>query len=108
MPVEIWRCKHASDQAQHIVCAMITRHDAEGKDYGDMACLFRCFKMGSLGSLTTPLQRELANRNVPFHVVGGKTIFERETCLDLLAYLRLSVSGTPDDDAFERVINKRE
>jgi len=106
LPVEIWKCHYTNDQAKHIVSTMIERHEEEGVAYGDMSCLFRCFQMGKLGSLTTHIQKELAGKNVPFTVVGGKTLFERVSVLDLLAYLRLSITGSPDDYSFERVINK--
>jgi superfamily I DNA/RNA helicase len=60
--------------------------------------------MGKFGSLTKHLQEVLQSRRVPFVVVGGTGIFERETVLDLLAYLNVCVGS--DDDSFERVINK--
>ncbi|KAL7542189.1 hypothetical protein ACHAXR_011588 [Thalassiosira sp. AJA248-18] len=106
MPVEVWQCHYAQDQATHIVSSIIDRHENEGVAYGDMACLFRCFRMGKMGALNTHLQKELATKNVPFVVVGGSTIFERASVRNLLAYLCLSMRGSPDDESFERVINR--
>jgi superfamily I DNA/RNA helicase len=57
----------------------------------------RYTKKAYFGPLTNHLQEELAKRNVPFHVVGGKTLFERETVADLLSYLRLCVGA--DDES---------
>ena len=107
MPVELWRRKEAKDQAKHTVEDIVKRHDTCDVKYADMACLFQCFKMGSLGALNTQLQMELSKNGVPFTVLGGKSIFEREDVVDLLAYLRLSMTGGSDSEAFERVINKR-
>ena len=56
----------------------------------------------------TQLQKALARAKVPYCVVGGKSLFERVSVLDLMAYLRLSIlSGAErDDDAFRRVLNR--
>lgn len=105
MPVEVWHCETDASQASRIVSAF-KRHDQDGISYGDMACLYRCFKMGNVGQLNICLQKELAAKNVPFMVVGGTTIFERAAVLDILAYLRLSIKGSHDDESFKRVLNK--
>lgn len=104
LPVELWKMKSHTDQAKHIANSIVERHEQDGVPYGEMACLFRCSKMGKFGSLTKHLQEVLQRRRVPFVVVGGTGIFERETVLDLLAYLNVCVGF--DDDSFERVINK--
>ena len=104
-PVELWKCHDQVQQAKAIALQMVERRK-QGVDWGEMACLFRCFKFGQLGSLNSVLQRELAAKSIPFVVVGGKTIFERETVLDLLAYTRLATQGSRNDEAFSRVINK--
>ncbi|KAL7544795.1 hypothetical protein ACHAWF_011213 [Thalassiosira exigua] len=104
-PVEVWNCSEAKDQATHIVASIMNRHETDGIPYGEMACLFRCFKMGKFGCLHSQLQQELASKHVPFVVVGGSTIFERASVRNLLAYLCLSVRGSTDDESFERVIN---
>ena len=106
IPVEIWKVHNYKDQARHIALAMIQRHEHDEVPYSEMACLFRCSKMGVYGNLTTHIQMELAEKNVPFHVLGGSTIFQREAVLDLLAYLQLCIGGCYNDDSFERVINK--
>ena len=59
MPVEIWRVHNHKDQARHIALAMIQRHEQDEIPYSEMACLFRCSKMGVYGNLTTHIQMEL-------------------------------------------------
>lgn len=105
LPVEVWKVKRHVDQAKHIAEAIVERHEQQEVSYGEMAVLFRCSQMGEqFPALMSHVQKQLAKLNVPFHVVGGTTIFERETVLDALAYLRLCVGA--DDDSFTRVINK--
>jgi len=103
-PVELWHCKDKEGQSRRIVSSIIERHESGGICYGEMAILLRCSKMGPLGSLSTAFQEELFMRRIPFVLVGSTSLFERETVLDLLAYLRLTLGE--DDDAMKRVINK--
>ena len=103
-PVEVWHCKDKEGQSGQIVSSIIERHESGGVGYGEMAILLRCSKMGSLGNLSTALQVELFTQNIPFVLVGTVSLFERETVLDLLAYLRLALGE--DDNAMRRVINK--
>ena len=130
LPVEVWKCWYQEDQASHIVASIIERHK-EGVPYGEIACLYRCFKKAEMGEwfmlvylsfalrscaftihlwlaghLNIHLQRKLAANNIPFEVVGGSTIYERASIRDLMAYLHLSMHGSPDDESFERVLNK--
>ena len=104
LPVEVWHCRDKEGQSRRIISSIIERHVSGGITYGEMAILLRCSKMGALGCLSTALQVELFARNIPFVLVGGTSLFERETVLDLLAYLRLALGE--DDDAMKRVINK--
>eukprot|EP00978_Attheya_sp_CCMP212_P008547 scaffold20041_cov39-Attheya_sp.AAC.1 len=108
-PVELWNCQDNLSQARHIVQAIRKRHDQDKVPYGEMACLFRCFQMGSFGILHKDLQKELHIQKVPFVVVGGGTIFDSEVVRDLMAYLYLTLTGSHgqvDDAAFIRVLNK--
>eukprot|EP00550_Attheya_septentrionalis_P002922 CAMPEP_0198300718 /NCGR_PEP_ID=MMETSP1449-20131203/49182_1 /TAXON_ID=420275 /ORGANISM="Attheya septentrionalis, Strain CCMP2084" /LENGTH=1103 /DNA_ID=CAMNT_0044002609 /DNA_START=42 /DNA_END=3350 /DNA_ORIENTATION=- len=108
-PVELWNCQDNLSQARHIVQAIRKRHDQDKVPYGEMACLFRCFQMGSFGILHKDLQKELHFQKVPFVVVGGGTIFDSEVVRDLMAYLYLTITGSHgqvDDAAFVRVLNK--
>ncbi|KAK1742420.1 ATP-dependent DNA helicase, UvrD family [Skeletonema marinoi] len=105
-PVEVWECSSQTQQAKQIVAGMIKRHEDDRIRWKEMAALFRCLKMGGNGSLTTHLQKELAEKKVPFVVVGGKSIFERASVRDLVAYLQLSIRRSPNDEAFTRSINQ--
>ncbi len=106
LPVEVWECLSQTQQAKQIVDGIIKRHEDDQIQWRDMAVLFRCMKMGGMGSLTTHLQKQLAEKKVPFVVVGGKSIFERASVRDLVAYLQLSMRSSPNDEAFMRGINQ--
>jgi len=107
--VELWKCSDPQAQAIRIAEAVKKRHDDNGVSWGQVACLFRCFRMGDEGILHKNLQQQLAIRKVPFKVVGGTSFLESEVVRDILAYIRLTLTGCPDradDDAFIRVLNK--
>ena len=106
IPVEVWDTKSHKDQARHIALAMVERHEQDGVPYGEMACLFRCSQKMNFGNLTTHIQMQLAERNVPFHIVGGKTLFEKETVVNLLSYLRVCLRDRSDDESFECILNQ--
>jgi superfamily I DNA/RNA helicase len=106
LPVELWECSSQTQQAKQIVAGMIKRHEDDGIQWRDMAVLFRCLKLGGMGSLTTHLQKQLGEKKVPFLVRGSKTIFERASVRDLVAYLQLSIRSSPNDEAFARCINQ--
>ena len=105
IPVEVWDMAKCKDQAKHIAITMVERHEQDGVPYGEMACLFRCIKT-KFGNLTKQIQVELAQRNVPFHIVGGKTLFEKETVVNLLSYLHVCLGERSEDESFESILNK--
>ena len=106
-PVELWKLGDRVSQAKAVAAQVRRRHDEDGVPWGEMACLFRCFKTTE-GPMHTQLQEELTRAKVPYCVVGGKSLFERVAVLDLMAYLRLAlVSGAErEDGAFARVLNR--
>ena len=106
-PVELWKVRSDKHQAQVIATEMRRRHYEDGVPWGEMACLLRCFKTDR-GPLHSKLQEAFTVAKVPFCVVGGKTLFEKKSIGDLMAYLRLALlaDGERDDDAFELVLNR--
>jgi superfamily I DNA/RNA helicase len=101
MPVEVWKVTTPLQQAKAIADRMERRH-TDGVAWSEMACLFRCLKRGDRGKLYTILEDELMRRAVPYVIVGGKTLLERASVLDLMSYIRLAVGH--DDQAFRRVL----
>jgi superfamily I DNA/RNA helicase len=107
--VELWKCMTATQQARQIAKSIKRRHDYDGVSWGQVACLFRCYRMGQQERLHSALQRHLAEMKVPFKVVGGHSFLESAMVSDIVAYITLMLTGNParmDDQAFERVVNK--
>ena len=50
------------------------------------------------------MEDALRKRNIPYHVYGGLSFYQRKEIKDMLAYLRLIVNPK-DEESFKRVIN---
>ncbi len=72
----------------------------QGYTYSDFAVMYRT------NAQSRALEAAARNYNVPYHLVGGISFYQRREVKDLLAYLR--VVNNPDDSvSFERIINMR-
>jgi DNA helicase II / ATP-dependent DNA helicase PcrA len=70
----------------------------EGRDWGDMAILYRTHAQSRV------LEEQLRRHRIDYRIVGGVSFFQRREIKDALAYLRLM--GNPAaDSAFERIVN---
>ncbi len=80
------------------VAAKIHELHREGKDYRDMAVLYRS------NYLSRSLEKAMLDERIPYIIYGGVRFYERQEVKDALCYLRMSV--TADDLAFQRIINR--
>ncbi len=71
---------------------------AEGKNYRDIAILYRS------NYLSRTLEKALLDQRIPYVIYGGVRFYERQEVKDALSYLRMVTSA--DDLAFRRIINK--
>mmetsp|Transcript_12298 Transcript_12298/g.40998 ORF Transcript_12298/g.40998 Transcript_12298/m.40998 type:complete len:761 (+) Transcript_12298:59-2341(+) len=71
--------------------------------YSDCAVLFRCFNFGAFGRLHSKLELALAQRSIPYRVVGSKPVLATKVALDVAAYM--SLAHASDGVAFQRVFN---
>jgi DNA helicase-2/ATP-dependent DNA helicase PcrA len=71
----------------------------EGVNAGEIAVLSR------VAHVLRPIEEGLFRQGVPYTLIGGTSLLEREEIRDLVAYARLAVNPL-DDLAFSRVINK--
>lgn len=71
----------------------------EGVKFHDVGILVRT------NNLTTTLEECLLTEDIPYHISGGTSFFQRKEIKDVIAYLR--VLSNPDDDLnFLRIINR--
>lgn len=70
---------------------------ARGAKFGDITCLFRT------NAQSRALEEALLTKKFPYVVVGGTSFYERKEVKDLLAYLRVAVTG--DLESVRRCIN---
>lgn len=70
----------------------------DNKKYSDFAILYRS------NYLSRSIEKTLVEERIPYVIYGGIKFYDRAEIKDMLAYLRLVISG--DDLAFYRVVNK--
>jgi len=70
--------------------------DEGGWDPGDVAVLYR------MNSMTEPVERALANENIKYKIVGGRSFYNRKEIKDSIAMLKL-ITNPKDGIAFHRV-----
>ena len=80
--------------ANRISQVKMRSHDS----YDEFAILYRT------NAQSRVLEESLRKRNIPYHIYGGLSFYQRKEVKDAIAYFRLSIN--PDDDmALTRVIN---
>lgn len=81
------------------ICTKVKELLNKGVDASEIAVLVRA------SYVLSPIEKSLLKKGIPYTLVGGKSIVEREEIRDMIAYLRLAVN--PHNDlAFERIANK--
>ena len=70
----------------------------QGENYGDFAILYRT------NAQSRNFEDSLAQRRIPYRVIGGLRYYDRMEIKDMIAYMRL-VANPMDDIAFDRVVN---
>ncbi len=98
-PVRIWETDTPEDEAVRIVTDILTRRATSKSQWANFSILYRASYQ------SRPLEIALRERNIPYHVSGGLSFFDRAEVRDVLSYLRLAAN--PDDDlAFMRAITR--
>ncbi|WP_065581073.1 DNA helicase PcrA [Staphylococcus hominis] len=85
------------DEAEYVVREII-KHRKSGKDYNDMAILYRT------NAQSRVLEETFMKSNIPYTMVGGQKFYDRKEIKDLLSYLRI-VANSNDDISLQRIIN---
>ncbi len=96
--IRVIPCENELDEAGMIAAEILHRQYTTRANWGDFAVLYR----GNFQSRV--FEQALREQQIPYHLSGGTSFFERTEIKDLMCYLRLAVN--PDDNtAFLRIVN---
>jgi len=96
--VAVISARNADHEAEKVVSRILHHRFKHNRPYSDYAILYR----GNHQS--RPFERALREHQMPYHLSGGLSFFERSEIKDVMAYLQLLVN--PDNDgAFLRAVN---
>jgi len=95
--IKYYRAYDGKDEA-HYVSHMIQKLQENDVRYEDIAVLYRT------NAQSRTIEEELLKDNIPYHIVGGFSFYQRKEIKDLLAYLKL-IHNPRDNVSLLRVIN---
>src|SRR5690606_37974093 len=96
--VRVFACKDAQHEVERVVTDLVHTKLQKGLSFRDFAILYRSNHQSRF------FEKALREQQVPYHLSGGMSFFDRSEVRDAVAYLRLLVN--PDDDsAFLRIVN---
>ncbi len=94
-PIEIENLRDETAEAEY-VARKIVMLSCEFPDFGDFAVLYRT------NAQSYAFEKAMIARQIPYKIVGGVRFYDRKEVKDVLAILKLAVSGR-DKVSFERV-----
>ncbi len=97
-PIRVWSAADAADEAQRVVGEILHARRVKSAEWGEFAILYRG------NHQARPFEEALRTQQIPYHLSGGLSFFDRTEVKDTLAYLRL-VANPDDDTAFLRIVN---
>lgn len=97
-PVLWEECADDRGEADFVARAMRGLVEEEGRDYGDLAVLYRTHAQSRV------LEEQLRRHGIAYRIVGGVSFFQRREIKDIIAYARLLLHPGADL-CFERVVN---
>jgi ATP-dependent DNA helicase Rep len=97
-PIRVLQCTDEEAEAERIATEIVSQRLQKRSKFEDFAVLYR----GNYQSRM--LEIKLQQFQVPYHISGGTSFFEKAEVKDMLAYLRL-IANPEDDTAFLRIIN---
>ncbi len=102
-PIQIFACEDEAEEVRRVMVLLQSLQFREERHWQDFAILYRSNQQARAFEL------ELRQRQIPYHLSGGQSFFDRAEVKDTLAWLRL-LANPDDTSAFLRVINtpKRE
>ncbi|HSJ05748.1 MAG TPA: UvrD-helicase domain-containing protein [Longimicrobiales bacterium] len=97
-PIDLHVHAAEADEAAAVAREIQVRRMARKMRWEDFAVLYRTNPQARV------LEEALRAQNIPYHVVGGTSFFDRKEVLDCLAWLR-AVVAPGDEIALRRIIN---
>ena len=98
VPVKLITVEHQHAEA-HKIADIVEKLKAEGKNYSDIAVLFRT------NAQSRVLEEVFLSRSVPYRLLSGVKFYDRKEIKDIIAYLR-AVNNVSDDVSVRRIINE--
>ena len=97
-PIEIYIPVDDKEEAHFIADKILVERQELNLKYSDFGILVRT------NHLIRTLEEALLNANIPYHISGGSSFFDRKEIKDVISYLR--IFANPDDDInLLRIIN---
>ena len=96
--IKVYRALSDADEANFVAGHIWELHNFHQKKFSDFAILYRT------NSQTRAFEDALRKKNIPYHINGGLSFYQRKEIKDLLAYLRILVNEN-DSEALTRIIN---
>ncbi|MDN6725949.1 MAG: UvrD-helicase domain-containing protein, partial [Tetragenococcus halophilus] len=96
--ISYYRGDSERDEAQFVVKNIQQTIDAEEKEYGDFAVLYRT------NAQSRVIEEMLLKANIPYTMVGGHKFYDRKEIKDVLAYLN-AIANPEDSLSLARIIN---
>lgn len=96
--IKVYRALSDADEANFVAGHIWELHNFHQKKFSDFAILYRT------NSQTRAFEDALRKKNIPYHINGGLSFYQRKEIKDLLAYLRILVNEN-DSEALMRIIN---
>jgi DNA helicase II / ATP-dependent DNA helicase PcrA len=97
-PIDLHIHPSEADEAAAVAREIQVRRMARKMRWEDFAVLYRT------NPQARALEEALRAQNIPYHVVGGTSFFDRKEVLDCLSWLR-AVAAPGDEIALRRIIN---
>ena len=98
-PIRIWVAETSEDEAERVVAEIRSQRAATQIKWDDCCILYRSsFK-------SRAFEMALREADIPYHVSGGLSFFDRAEVQDFLAYLKL-IGNFSDDLALMRAISR--
>lgn len=95
----VFKQAYSDREEAAIVCKDITKIKNEDKcDYNDFAILYRT------NAQSRTFEEEMRKRNIPYHIYGGLSFYQRKEIKDIIAYYR-AIVNPDDEEAIKRIIN---